>query len=82
MQQDAKAGEPLLSRDEARPLTARALALSPADQTRGAVQRRWSGNPRFADCGITASAGTTSTAPTGWVTFRTGRASSSPTTAR
>jgi predicted Zn-dependent protease len=70
-------GAPLLSRDEARALTARVLALSTADQTRVTVQSRWSGNTRFADGGITTSGGTTDTTLTVWATFGRRRASSS-----
>jgi len=70
-------GAPLLSRDDARALTARVLAFSAADQTRVTVQSRWSGNTRFADGSITTSGGTADTTLTVWVTFGRRRASSS-----
>ena len=67
----------LLTRDEARALTARVLSFSTADQTRVTVVSRRGGNTRFADGRITTSGSTTDTIVTVWVTFGRRRASSS-----
>ncbi len=67
----------VMSRDEARSLTARVLSFSTADQTRVTVINRRSGNTRFADGGITTSGGSNDTSVTVTVTFGKRRASSS-----
>src|SRR5262245_47403978 len=67
----------VLSRDEARALTARVLAFSTADQTRVTVISERSGNTRFADGSITTSGGSNNTSVSVTVTFGRRRASSS-----
>src|SRR5262245_6008307 len=73
----ASSASAVLSRDEARALTARALSFSTADQTRVTVTSERSGNTRFADGGITTSGGSNDTSVTVTVTFGKRRASSS-----
>ena len=65
----------LLSRDEAKALADRVLALSRADQTRVTIVNTWSGNTRFADASITTSGGVTDTAVTVTATIGRRRAS-------
>jgi len=67
----------VLSRDEARALTARVLSFSMADQTRVTVISERSGNTRFADGSITTSGSSDNTSVTVTVTFGKRRASSS-----
>jgi predicted Zn-dependent protease len=67
----------LLSREQAKALADRVLALSPADQTRVNIQSMWSGNTRFADASITTSGGVTDTTVTVTVTVGKRQASSS-----
>ena len=67
----------LLSRDEARSLADRVLALSTADQTRVNITSAWNGNTRFADARITTSGDVTDTSVTVTVTFGRRRASAS-----
>jgi predicted Zn-dependent protease len=54
-------GSQLLSREEAKALADRVLALSSADQTRVNITTQWSGNTRFADGSITTSGSVTNT---------------------
>jgi predicted Zn-dependent protease len=78
-QQTASAsGSPLLSRDEAKALADRVLAMSRADQTRVTISSTWGGNTRFADASITTSGGVTDTSIT--VTATVGRRRASSTT--
>ena len=51
----------LMTRDQAKALADRVLALSTADQTRVTIVSSWSGNTRFADASITTSGGVTDT---------------------
>jgi predicted Zn-dependent protease len=51
----------LLTREEAKALADRVLAMSTADQTRVFIVSTWSGNTRFADASITTSGGVTDT---------------------
>ena len=67
----------VMSREEARGLTARVLSFSTADQTRVTVINERSGNTRFADGGITTSGASNETSVTVTVTFGKRRASSS-----
>ena len=67
----------VMSREEARALTARVLSFSTADQTRVTVINERSGNTRFADGGITTSGASNETSVTVTVTFGKRRASSS-----
>jgi predicted Zn-dependent protease len=67
----------VLSRDEARRLTALVLSFSTADQTRVTVTSERNGNTRFADGSITTSGGSSDTSVTVTVTFGKRRASSS-----
>src|SRR4030095_15612586 len=67
----------VLSRDEARALTARVLSFSMADQTRVTVISERSGNTRFADGSITTSGSSNNASVTVTVTFGKRRASSS-----
>lgn len=68
----------LISREQARALTDRVLAMSAADQTRVTVVSRWSGNTRFADGGISTSGGVTDLSVT--MTATVGRRRASATT--
>jgi predicted Zn-dependent protease len=72
----ATPGSPLLSRDEAKALADRVLAMSRADQTRVTISSSWSGNTRFADASITTSGGVTDTSITVTATVGKRRASS------
>jgi predicted Zn-dependent protease len=51
----------LLTREQAKALTDRVLALSTAEQTRVVIVSTWNGNTRFADARITTSGGITDT---------------------
>ena len=53
-----------LSRDEAKALTDRVLALAKADETRVTINSSWSGNTRFAGNQITTNGGTIDTVVT------------------
>lgn len=55
------ASSQLLTRDQAKAIADRVLALSTADQTRVLIVSTWSGNTRFADARITTSGGVTDT---------------------
>ena len=46
---------PLLTREQAKALADRVLAMSTADETRVTINSAWEGNTRFADGGITTS---------------------------
>ena len=67
----------ILSRDEARALTARILSFATAEQTRVTVGSGWSGNTRFAASEITTAGGITDTAVTITSTIGRRRASAS-----
>jgi len=67
----------LLSREQAKSLADRVLALSTAEQTRVAIVSTWSGNTRFADARITTSGGVTDTTLTITVAMGKRQASSS-----
>ena len=71
------AGAPLLSREQAKALADRVLAMSTADETRVNITSDWSGNTRFADASISTSGGITDTTVTVTVTIGKRRASSS-----
>jgi predicted Zn-dependent protease len=73
----ARTATGVLSRDDARALTARVLSFSSADQTRVTIISERSGNTRFADGSITTSGGTDDISVTVAVTFGKRRASSS-----
>jgi predicted Zn-dependent protease len=73
----ADGGSPLLTREQAKALCDRALALSTAEQTRVNIVSEWSGNTRFADASITTSGGIADTTLTVTVTIGRRRASSS-----
>ena len=73
-----RGGSGLLSREDAKALAERVLALSAADQTRVNIRSDWSGNTRFADANITTSGGVTDTEVT--VTATVGRRRASATT--
>jgi predicted Zn-dependent protease len=66
-----------LSREEAKALADRVLALSSADQTRVNITTQWSGNTRFADGSITTSGSVTNTTVTVTVTAGKRQASAS-----
>lgn len=70
-------GSQLLSREEAKALADRVLALSSADQTRVNITTQWSGNTRFADGSITTSGSVTNTTVTVTVTAGKRQASAS-----
>ena len=67
----------LLTRDQAKALADRVLALSKADQVRVLIVSTWSGNTRFADGRITTSGGVTDTTLTVTVAIGKRQASSS-----
>jgi predicted Zn-dependent protease len=67
-----------MTRDEAKALADRVLALSKADETRVNITSRWSGNTRFADASITTSGGITDVSVT--VTVTIGRKRAAATT--
>lgn len=69
---------PFLSREQARTLAERALAMSRADETRISIASGWSGNTRFAGAEITTSGGITDTTVT--VTATVGKRRASVTT--
>ena len=71
-------GPPLLSREQAKALADRVLALSAADQTRVNIVSAWSGNTRFADASISTSGGVSNTSVT--VTVTVGRRQASTST--
>ncbi|HEX6630061.1 MAG TPA: TldD/PmbA family protein [Gemmatimonadaceae bacterium] len=52
---------PLLTRDQAKAITDRALSFATADETRVNLQAGWSGNTRFAGSEITTAGSTTDT---------------------
>jgi predicted Zn-dependent protease len=66
---------PFLSRDQARALTDRVLAMRRADEMRVNITSGWNGNTRFAGAEITTSGGITDTALTVIATFGRRRAS-------
>jgi predicted Zn-dependent protease len=66
-----------MTRDQAKALADRVLALSTADQTRVTIVSSWSGNTRFADASITTSGGVTDTQLTVSVAIGKRQASSS-----
>lgn len=66
---------PFLSRDQAKALTDRVLALRTADEMRVTISTGWNGNTRFAGAEITTSGGITDTALTVIATFGQKRAS-------
>lgn len=72
-----RGGAGLLSREQAKALADRVLALSKADQTRVNITSEWSGNTRFADANITTSGGMTDTEVTVTATVGKRRASAS-----
>jgi predicted Zn-dependent protease len=67
----------ILTREEARALTARILSFATAEQTRVTVGSGWSGNTRFAASEITTAGGITDTAVTITSTIGRRRASAS-----
>jgi len=67
----------LLSRDQAKTLADRVLALSRAEQTRVNITSEWTGNTRFADAGITTSGGVADLQVTVTATIGRRRASAS-----
>jgi predicted Zn-dependent protease len=71
------ASSQLLTRDQAKVLADRVLALSTADQTRVVIVSRWSGNTRFADGRITTSGAVSDTTLTITVAIGRRQASSS-----
>jgi predicted Zn-dependent protease len=72
------ASSQLLTREQAKALADRVLAMSTAEQTRVAIASTWSGNTRFADASITTSGGVTNTSLT--VTVAIGKRQASSTT--
>src|SRR5687767_11321214 len=68
---------PILSRDQARALSARVLSVATAEQTRVAIGSGWSGNTRFAASEITTAGGVTDTTITITNTIGRRRASAS-----
>src|SRR4051812_43350275 len=68
----------LLTREQAKALADRVLAMSTADETRVNISSTWSGNTRFADSSITTSGGTVDV--TVRVTVTLGRRRASATT--
>ena len=68
----------LLTREQAKALADRVLAMSTADETRVNITSTWSGNTRFADSSITTSGGTNNV--TVQVTVTLGRRRASATT--
>ena len=67
----------LLTREQAKAITDRALAFATADETRVSLQSGWSGNTRFAASEITTAGGTTDTVVTITSTVGKRRASAS-----
>jgi predicted Zn-dependent protease len=76
--QPSIAASQLLTREQAKTIADRVLALSTADQTRVLIVSSWSGNTRFADGSITTSGGVTDTSLT--VTVAIGRRQASSST--
>ncbi len=70
--------DPILTRDQAKALTDRALSFATADETRVNVRGGWSGNTRFAGSEITTAGGTTDVSVS--VTSTVGRRSASAST--
>jgi len=68
----------LLTRDQAKALADRVLAMSTADETRVNITSTWAGNTRFADSSITTSGGTLDVSVR--VTITIGRRRASATT--
>jgi predicted Zn-dependent protease len=68
---------PILTRDQARALSTRALSLATAEQTRVTIGSGWSGNTRFAASEITTAGGVTDTTITITSTIGRRRASAS-----
>jgi predicted Zn-dependent protease len=68
----------LLTREEAKKLTDKVLAMSSADETRVSVVSSWGGNTRFADASITTGGGIANT--TVAITATIGRRRASATT--
>ncbi|HEU4628545.1 MAG TPA: TldD/PmbA family protein [Gemmatimonadaceae bacterium] len=68
---------PLLSREQAKAITDRALSFATADETRVNLRAGWSGNTRFAGGEITTAGSTTDTAVTITSTIGRRRASAS-----
>ena len=75
--QPSIASSTLMTREQARTLADRVLALSTAEQTRVTIVSAWSGNTRFADASITTSGGVTDTSLTVTVAIGKRQASSS-----
>jgi predicted Zn-dependent protease len=71
-------GSTLVSREEAKALADRVLALSAADETRVNIESAWNGNTRFADGSISTSGGVNNTSIT--VTATVGRRQASAST--
>ena len=69
---------PFLTREQAKALADRVLAMSKADETRVNLDSGWNGNTRFAGAEITTSGGITDTSLT--VTATVGRRRASATT--
>ncbi len=67
-----------MTREEARALADRVLAMSKADATRVNITSEWAGNTRFADASITTSGGVTDVSVT--ITVTVGRKRASATT--
>jgi predicted Zn-dependent protease len=70
--------ESLLTREQAKALADRILAMSAAEQTRVNISSRWSGNTRFADASISTAGAYVDTSVT--VTTTVGRRRASATT--
>ena len=68
----------LLTREQAKALADKVLAMSPAEQTRVTIVSSWSGNTRFADGGISTSGGVSDLSVT--ITATIGRRRASATT--
>ena len=68
----------LVSREQAKALADKVLAMSAADQTRVTIASSWSGNTRFADGGISTSGGISDLSVT--ITATVGRRRASATT--
>jgi predicted Zn-dependent protease len=71
------ASSQLLTRDQAKALADRVLALNTGDQMRVVIVSQWSGNTRFADGRITTSGGVSDTTVTITVAIGKRQASSS-----
>jgi predicted Zn-dependent protease len=75
-----RSGERFLSREQAKALADRVLALSNADETRVNIESTWNGDTRFAGAQITTSGDVTDTSLTVSVTIGKRRASASTNT--